>query len=410
MGGIDGPRWGHREKKSPVGPGKSERIGKFPWDRHPEQDARSPERPRKSEGIGESPLDRPFRHLEKFDKPSEGLRKSEVMVVGLEISMPTVIRLRAQITLEVQISLPPNTPRPPGTEEVKLSIFSPGFRLLSGHVRHVNFSLTKEQSIRERFDMEAQEEGRHNIRFSVFVKGTWAGSTTVKARVDANTETEQARPVDSDIPMGPPEEGEVTLEVSYNGAQRVYDYQLHGASFKEDGVLSKPLLRSPEKIIDDFVNKLSFHARNQDSSSTQEEAELWLRGIGSDLWDEFIPEELAKQFWEHRSEIERLTILSDVAGHMIPWEAMYPITQTGDQERYLIEQVTVVRKSYNSSPRSTEPFHFSETCFVVSEEDGPPTAKQEVMAIESILSGNKLEVRTVNDLLTATLLTEDREW
>src|SRR6266566_7026552 len=84
---------------------------------------------------------------------------------------------------------------------------------------------------------------------------------------------------------------------------------------------------------------------------------------------------------------------------MIPWEAMYPITKTGHQEGYLIEQITVVRKSYDSSPRSTEPFHFSEVCFVVPEEDDPPTAKQEVKALESLLSGKKLEVSNVSDLL-----------
>src|SRR6266699_1599613 len=237
------------------------------------------------------------------------------MTVRLVISMPAVIRLGVQIALEVQISLLPNTSRPPGTEEVKLSIFSPGFRLLSGHVRHVSLSLTKEQT-RERFDMEAQEEGRHKIRVSVFVGGTWEGSTTVESQVDANAATQKAKPVDSNIQIGTPEEGEVTLEVFYDGAQRAYRYELSSATFREDRVLSKPLLRSPEKIIDDFVNLLSFHARYQASSSPPEEAELWLSGLGSNLGQEFIPEELAQQFWEHHSEIERLTILSDVAGHI----------------------------------------------------------------------------------------------
>jgi len=320
--------------------------------------------------------------------------------------MPAVIRLGVQIALEVQISLLPNTSRPPGTEEVKLSIFSPGFRLLSGHVRHVSLSLTKEQT-RERFDMEAQEEGRHKIRVSVFVGGTWEGSTTVESQVDANAETEQAKPVDSNIQIGTPEEGEVTLEVFYDGAQRAYGYELSSATFREDRVLSKPLLRSPEEIIDVFVKRLSFHARNQDSSSSQAIAAQWLRGLGISLWHQFIPEELAQQFWEYRSDIKRSTILSDVTGHMIPWEAMYPIPktgvellkETGDQAGYLIDQVTVVRKSYDSSPRSTEPFHFSETCFVVPEEDDPPTAKQEVKALKTILGGKKSEVGNVSDLL-----------
>lgn len=333
------------------------------------------------------------------NRSPQGPHELVVMTVRLEISMPPVIRLGTRIALEVQISLQPNTPRPQGTEEVKLSIFSPGFRLLSGHVRHVRLSLKKEKSIRERFEMEAQEEGRHKIRVSVFVGGTWEGSRTIESEVAKNAETKQATSVDSTIQIGTAEKGEVTLEVFYEGAQRAYGYELNSATFKVDRVLSKPLLRSPEEIIDVFVKQLSLHARNQGSSSSQAIAAKWLRNIGIKLWQDFIPEELAQQFWKHRSEIERLTILSDVAGHMIPWEAMYPITRTGDKAGFLIDQVTVVRKSYDSSSRSTEPFHFSETCFVVPEEDDPPTAKQEVKAIESLLSGKKFEVGNVSDLL-----------
>jgi len=201
--------------------------------------------------------------IENVRISSVGPRQLEVMIVRLEISMPAVIRLRAQITLEVQISLPPNTPRPPGTEEVKLSIFSPGFRLLSAHVRDVSLSLTKEQSIRERFEMEAQEEGKHKIRVSVFVGGTLADSTTFEAQVDANAETGQASFVGSNIPIGTAKKGEVTLAVFYDGAQRAYVYELNSATIKGYRVRSKPLLRSPEEIIDVFVNRLNSRAQSR---------------------------------------------------------------------------------------------------------------------------------------------------
>src|SRR6266700_2124193 len=84
--------------------------------------------------------------IENVGIPSVGPHQLKVMTIRFEISMPSVIRLGARIALEVQISLMPNTSRPPGTGEVKLSIFSPGFRLLSGHVRHVSLSLIKKQS------------------------------------------------------------------------------------------------------------------------------------------------------------------------------------------------------------------------------------------------------------------------
>ena len=232
---------------------------------------------------------------------------SMVMTVRLVVTMPAVIRLGARIALEVQFTLPPDTPRPRGTGEVKLSIFSPGFHLLSGHVRQVDFSLIREQSA-ERFEMEAQEEGRHKTRVSAFVGGTWAGSIAFESRVDANAETGQPVSGGSDIQIRTPEDGEVTLEVNYVDGKRAYSYQLSSATFKEDRILSKPLLRSPVDIIDDFVERLSLHARSQDANPSQAVASLWLSGIGISLWREFIPEELNQKFWEHRGDIKRLTI------------------------------------------------------------------------------------------------------
>lgn len=391
MGGIGRPEGG----EGPESEGIFKRRFRNPFEK--------PEDFRKPGDISQYPIRRPPGPLENVEKspivPLENVGGISpiVMTVRLEISMPAVIRLGAQITLEVQISLLPNTSRPPGTGEVKLSIFSPGFRLLSGHVRHVSLSLTKEQSM-ERFDMEAQEEGRHKIRVSVFFGGTWVDSTTFESQVAANAETEQARSVGSNI-QGTPEEGEVTLEVSYDGAQRVYSYELSSATFTEERVLSKTLLRSPEDIIDSYVERLNLHARDQFANPSQAEASMWLSGIGISLWKEFIPDELNQKYWEHRQAIKRLTILSEGSGHLIPWEAMYPISTTGEKEGYLVDQVTLVRQSYAFRFQTTAPFHFSETCFVVSDEDDPPRAKQEVNKLKAMLHGKQSEVTNIDTLL-----------
>src|SRR5205085_881680 len=90
---------------------------------------------------------------------SASVVSSMVMTIRLVVTMPSIIRLGTRVALEVQFALPPDTPLPPGSGEVKLSIFTPGFRLLSGHVRRVNVSLIGGQSA-QRFDMEAHEEGK----------------------------------------------------------------------------------------------------------------------------------------------------------------------------------------------------------------------------------------------------------
>ena len=78
---------------------------------------------------------------------------------------------------------------------------------------------------------------------------------------------------------------------------------------------------------------------------------------------------------------------------------MYPISTTGDKAGYLVDQVTVVRQSYAFRYQTAEPFHFSEACFVVSDEDSPPGAMEEVNMLKSILAGKKSEVGEIAALL-----------
>ncbi len=324
-----------------------------------------------------------------------------VMTVRLVISMPAIIRLGARVALEVQVAMPPDRPVPAGSGEVKFSIFSPGFRLLSGHIRRVDVSLVGGQST-QRFDLEAHEEGTHNTRVSAFVGGTWAGSTTFESKVKADAETGQPTSKASTIQIGTPEDGEVTLEVNFDEAHKAYSYQLNSATFREDRMLSRTLQKSPLDLIDFYVNQLSLYARNQSTDTAAEVDSMGLSGIGIRLWRDFIPDELNQKYWERRSEIKRLTILSEGSGHLIPWEAMYPISRTGEKAGYLVDQVTVVRQSYAFMSQPTDPFHFSEICFVLSDEDDPPKAKQEVNRLEAILHGKQSEV-TDTALLTGVL-------
>lgn len=334
------------------------------------------------------------------------INNTAVMTVRLEISMPPIIRLGVEIALEVQISLLPNTSRPPGTGEVKLSIFSPGFCLLSGHVRRLSLPLTKEKA---RFDMKATEEGRHKIRVTVYVDGTYTGSHTRRVKVARDVQTTPPSTSTSSVLQIPePEQGAVTLEVNYDEANKVFHYQLSGATFQDDEVISKPLQRPLKEAVDALVHRLNERASQMVSSPSSYAASLWLHGLGIDLWREFIPEKLEKKFREHCrnlrkcSDTPKLTILSEGTGHMIPWEAMcreamYPVDEGEIGSQFLIDQFTVTRWSYEP-PLPTKILRFRQVFFVSSDINPLPRAKDEIDALKSIL-GKGVEIGTLNELL-----------
>jgi hypothetical protein len=175
-----------------------------------------------------------------------------------------------------------------------------------------------------------------------------------------------------------PAEGEVTLELRYDPDQRLYRYQLRSHLFGvTDQIMSSRLQRPPEQSVEDFVANLNELARNR-RNYTADETRRWLKGKGSDLWAELIPKDLERLFWEHRSRITRMTILS--AGDPIPWEVMYPLSDDGEDAGFLAEQFPVARWLFGPAPAAR--LHMSDSFFVLPE-GSPPTAKQEVDALKN---------------------------
>jgi len=246
--------------------------------------------------------------------------------------------------------------------------------------------------------MVAQEVGEHRPRVSSFVGGTYTGSVAFEVRVDHDCETGNSKTFASPVlQLGEPEKGEVTLEVYYNKLERVYSYQLRSATFTEDRILAKPLSRPPEEALANLVRRLNERARQLVISPNPDIASLWQSGLGIDLWRGFIPEQLQIQIWKHQGDFRKLTILSEGFGHMIPWEAMYPVPERGKGTDFLINQFTVVRRLFDTNPAKM--FRFSRAYCVLPDTDSLSRARDEIDTLKAII-GNGSEISSLDFLIS----------
>jgi hypothetical protein len=192
--------------------------------------------------------------------------------------------------------------------------------------------------------------------------------------------------------------GEMTLQIHFDHESQVYRYQFIDDTVGGlDETYSGRLAHSPHASIETLVRQLDELARGQTGLSGAQTRSL-LKGKGIDLWQELIPLELQRQFWERRDRIRRLFILSD--DNPFPWELLYPFRSDIRDAGFLAEQFTVVRWIYGDPPVSQ--LQLDRVEFVLPDES-PDSAHQEITALQKLLLSSRIPVkvptRSLDELL-----------
>lgn len=321
---------------------------------------------------------------------------SESQVRHLHARLPDRVRVGDRIALEVRVALSAaldkskalrNFTVSPRGAEVKLTLHCPGFLVHSANVAKVHVLPTADSDW-ALFEIEALHEGAYTLEVSAYNEGAFLGTLFLQLTVDDLARKGQQIDLVTSLPLRAPRDGEATLSIHYDPLSAVYRYQLLSRTVATDDLYSGPLRRKQEKVVADIIQLLNEKARGQTEYSAKE-TRRWLRGKGTELWSELIPQELEKRFWQERDHIKWLRILSD--GDPMPWEMMYPTNDAEEDAGFLVEQFPIVRWMYGELP--PEQLHYSEPRFVISD-DAPLSAEKEIEALGRVMRGGQ----KVNDL------------
>jgi hypothetical protein len=321
----------------------------------------------------------------------------------LQGRFPERVRLGEEVTLLVRLGLQPGarletkltllTVPEAGLDVVMLLVDSPGFTLHSPGRQAVRV-IPRQDSSWAAFELQATGEGVHTLRVEAFVGGTGLGGLAVQVSVDSGTPTSPSAERSSPAALTPPDEGGISLLLSYDPDQQVYRYRLvdSGGYYSEEAATDR-LLQPPGVAIEQLVTQLNALARGQagwDAATTKD----WLKGQGIALWNSFIPQALQREFWQRRDRITQMTIVSD--GDPVPWELLYPFAPGGQDAGFLIDQFPVARRRYG--PRPPRQLKLRAADLVLSG-DGLAAAPAEITALDSLLRARGLAARHIGDLL-----------
>ena len=276
---------------------------------------------------------------------------------------------------------------------VKISINSPAFVILSQPTQSVHVPLDSD-SDPLLFELEARRMGTHNVEIMAFKEGAFLGSHIVTISVD-NAQTQPPVRQRGLMYAKEPGDGETTLTVRFDSERRGYRYVLRNGVIGETPEhFSGPLSRPREKLIQDFVATLNEIA-NQRGAMSSKGIKLKLKGQGKTLWDEIIPAELKRTFFEYRDSIKQLRIMCDQ--DPIPWEVLYPSYEEGDDKGFLAQQFPVTRWR-SGPPEPLVDLNMSQPLFVLPN-NGPKHAKNEVNELRKMLKGGRV-VENFDDLIS----------
>ena len=318
-------------------------------------------------------------------------RFPERVRLGEEVSL--LVRLGLQPGGRLEAGLRPLAVPEAGLDVVLLLVESPGFTLRSPERAVVNV-FPRQDSDWAGFELQAAREGVHTLQVEAFAGGTGLGGLAVQVSVDAAARTGPSLERSSPAAVAPPDQGEVSLLLSYDPDQSVYRYQLVDSSGYYSGeVASDRLLQPPGEAVEQLVAQLNVLARGQaawDAATTKD----WLKGQGIALWDSFIPQALQREFWQRRDRITRMTIVSQ--GNPVPWELLYPFAPGGQDAGFLIEQFPVARRRYG--PRPPGHLELKAAELVLSGDGSLAAAPAEIAALDGLLRGQGLAARRIGDL------------
>lgn len=292
------------------------------------------------------------------------------------------VTVNVPFTVTVRISTE-NIPAGPGrggapirdvVGKLKIIIYAPGFSCNDGTQREIDVPPTGNSSWAP-FELVAVRNGVQTVEVLAFKNSAQVGNVTISISVGSTEPGQHA--AQSEINMREPEEGEYTLEVTFDDDLKRYQFQLISDTREPWPVMFSPkFLGRNETVYAQIISRLDTEARNL-NQSPENVQRRWLRGMGSRLYKSFVPPELKEAIWTNRNRIKYLNIYS--VTDAMPWELLYISNPagTGGERQFLADTATIVRWKYDYGFLPGRVFSKKNPYFVLPEES-PSTAQQEV--------------------------------
>jgi hypothetical protein len=235
--------------------------------------------------------------------------------------------------------------------------------------------------------LRAIESGVQRIVLTAYCGGTSVGKLVLEVSVDDDIATGQ--PFEKRASVGEEAQpGRVTIQITWDQNASVYRYL-----FIDDGIpWHKPVesarLNKPTEKAKTLLDELNELARDSlFASATVARADIV--GKGKELWQQLIPAELQRAFWDRRDKIDQLIICSE--DDPIPWELMYPTeppnaaSGVSYDEGFLGEQFATARVLLSVDRRPVRQLSFRNNPTFVLPESSPPAAENEYVALHTVL-------------------------
>ena len=317
-------------------------------------------------------------------------RFPERVRLGEEVTL--LVRLGLQPGARLEAGLAPLAVPEAGLDVVLLLVDSPGFTLRSPE-RQVMRVVPRQDSSWAAFELQATGEGVHTLRVEAFAGGTGLGGLPVQVSVDPGTPTSPSVERSSPAALTPPDEGEISLLLSYDPDQQVYRYRLvdSGGYYSEEAATNR-LLQPPGEAVEQLVAQLNTLARGQaawDAATTRD----WLQGPGDHAVEQLHPPGpaagvLAAPGPDHPDD-HRLRRRPGAVGAAVPVRPRRPGRRVPD--RPVPGRAAPLRAP---APRRLE----LGAADLVLSGDGLAAAPAEIAALDALLRGRGLAARRIGDL------------
>lgn len=281
--------------------------------------------------------------------------------------------------------------------ELTIDVHAPGLKAIGPTTLTLQVP-ARGNSVSLRFAFVAHRPGVQQVDVMAWNGSAQVAGVTLQIAVDTAAPAAAANEAVGDMDMREPETGEYTLDVAMDPETRRYRFQLR--SDQKDvwpPMYSEPLLNARQQTYDAMLASLNAQARNLYGLKREDQA-VWLRGVGSLLFEQLVPDKLKALLLEHKRNIRVLNILSEADS--TPWELLFvadPDTGDGD---FLAASTTVARWRYGAGPSRS--LKRANTVLVLPA-DAPPEAKTELLCLQQLLGG----ASTVDDVSSLNRLMND---
>lgn len=351
---------------------------------------------------------------------AEGDRGSETAAIAAEpapetpktlvrypnIDCPDKLMLKERFSLSVQLLV--NPPKPdvedaykiliedkgiPGQEpELEIVVLARGFDIEGSNTKVLKIDRNNDSD--ERFVLIPKEIGDQQIRVDFYQYGRRIGTERRNVLVTeklASADAEVKQPISSSSlelkpylknpPIAP--DLELCVELDQNDGRTLY-FRLH--SIKEDVGYnharfgSVKLMGSPLEKMKALYEELTKIAENPGA-----DAERRTAALGNDLWRDLIPDELKREYWRFRNNVQSMLITSDEP--WIQWEAIKPYRyndDTGEREDDLFWCQKFRLSRWLSGPGAADDLPAGEARPVAPIQVDLPSVRDEVTFVEHL--------------------------